>query len=313
MQIKDTTLSSPEVFAALVQWTHAGDVDCVRLLAALKEAEVPEHLWPKEPSEHVVLGRALRECAGREDRVEPIRDGWCLTMVNREKLDLEDPSNTGHDAHQVCVTAKVMLVGDAKVVRVTPEDSPHAALIQHEYERARTLFKASEDLSRWLSQTVVPWVGGVAAKARGGSYYVMKGVGLERIKAIKAALDSVSTVTWQEFKLTGQGETETFKLPTVLNGTAVVLKPEFAGLDAVRLMLNGLIEECDDTCDALATKLNGSLGERALNTQIDIAVQLETKLQNYSTALGIDLGDMVSRLSELKGGLGIALANKIQL
>ena len=40
---------------------------------------------------------------------------------------------------------------------------------------------------------------------------------------------------------------------------------------------------------------------------------MESKIIDYSKALGLDLGDMTGRLTEIKSGLGIALAHEMEL
>ncbi len=311
--LNDVSLDHPDVFCALTQFQHAGHIEQGALFAALDVAGIPSNIYPKPPSDHVCLGRAVKSVAGRSDRVESIAGGWVLTMVHQDRLDLEDEENDGTDAHEVCVTAKVIKVEDATIVRITPEDSIHAPLIREEYEYHQGQFKAAEDISRWLSQTVIPWVGGVAAKARGGSYYVAKGQGLTRMRSVQDALEAVSLYTTRSFK-TLDDVTKSVELPSVVQGTSVVLKPEFAGLDAIRIMLNGIIEECDKTCDDLhGVIMKGGVGKRGLQSKITQAEEMESKLVDYSKALGLDLSDMNSRLLEVKSGLGIALAQELEL
>lgn len=316
IELKDITLDHPDVFCALTQFQHAGYIGQAELFTALEAAGVPKNIWPKAPSDHVCLGRAVKELAGRSDRVESIQGGWVLTTVLHDKLDLEDPENDGTDAHEVSVTAKVIQEGDTQIIRVTPGDSPHAPLIRHEYTFQQERFKASEDISKWLSQHVIPHVGGVAAKARGGSYYVAKGVGLNSLKKVKEALDAVSTFVDRKFKMLDD-PTKTFNIPKVTQGTSLILKPEFRALDAISIMLNGIIEETEKTCDDLHAKLiqtgDGKLGKRGLTTQIASAEALEGKLKDYSKALGLDLSDLNERLDELKAGLGVALVNETEL
>ena len=313
IQLVDIDLEHSDVFCALTQFAHAGYIEQQTLTDALTAAGVPSEVHPKPPSDHVCLGRAMKEASGRHDRVEPIPGGWVLTIVHQEKLDLEDTDNDGSDAHQVSVTAKVIKVEDRQEVRITPWDSPHAALIRHEYSFQQGQFRACEDLSRWLSQHIIPWAGGVPSKARGGSYYVAKGQGLTRMKRVKTALDTVSTYTYREFKMLDD-DTKTFKVPTVTQGTNIMLKPEFMAMDAVRIMLDGIIQETDRVCDELHAKLiTGDLGSRGLKSQIKKAEELEDKLNEYQKALGLDLGDLKERNEELKAGLGVALSATIDL
>lgn len=306
VQLQEIDLDHPDVFCALAQFQHAGYIDQSKLQQALELNGVPKEHWPKPPTNHVCLGRAMREAAGRNDRVEPIADGWVLTKVLSERLDLEDPGNDGTNAHEVCVTAKVIVAGDQQQLRITPISSPHAALIRHEYEHQQGLFKASEDISRWLSQTVIPLVRGVAAKSRGGAYYIAKGSGLTTFRKVKAALDSVSKFNYRAFPCDHGPDVQ---LPIVVTGTHVILKPEFAAMDAVRIMLNGLIEECDRTCTDLQAKLQAdNLGKRALATQIKRADELADKVENYASVLGLNLTEITVRLEELQSHLGISMA-----
>jgi hypothetical protein len=313
IELKDIDVNHPDVLCALVQFQHADYVVQETLFNALEAQGIPKEVWPHSPTPHVCLGRAVDEAAGRKDRVESIKDGWSLTTVHNEKLDLENPDNDGKSAHEVCVTAKVVKTGDVQELRITPTDSPHAALIRHEYERQQGLFRAAEDLSQWLSRVIIPWVGGVAAKARGGSYYVMKGEGLTNIMKIKKALDSISTFDVKHFPILNKPG-ESISLPIVTHGTMLTVKPEFATMDAVRIVINGIIEDTDRLCDDLSEKLtDGDLKAKGLKTQINRAVNLENRLSEYSRVLGTDLSDLNGRLSELKNGLGMALAATVEL
>lgn len=311
--LTDITLDHPDVFCALTQFQHAGYLEQDTLLSALRDRGVPNEYLPKAPSQHVCLGRAVKSVASRNDRVESIRDGWVLTQVHHERLDLEDDANDGKNAHEVHVTAKVIKVGEATLIRITPENAPQAALIRHEYEYHQGQFKASEDLSQWLSRTILPWTGGVATRSRGGSYYIAKGTGMTRIRNIKEALDSVSSFVERKYRSIDDA-TKVFTVPTVSQGTGITLKPEFKSLDAVRIMLNGVIEATDAACDELHVQLTKERqGKRGLKAQITKCEDLEGKLAGYSKALGLDLGDMNDRLAELKAGLGMALLKDTDL
>lgn len=307
VQLQEIGLDHPDVFCAMAQFQHAGYVSQEALFSALETAGITKEHWPKVPTDHVCLGRALRAVASRNDRVEPITGGWVLTKVLSDRLDLETPGNSGTDAHEVCVTAKVIVVGETKQLRVTPISSPHAPLIRAEYDKQCGLFKASEDLSRWLSQTVVPLCGGVAAKARGGAYYIVKGPGLTTFQQVKQAMDEISTFTYSTFKSL-EPTTNSVCLPVVAQGTNVILKPEFAAMDAVRIMLTGLIDECDRTCVDLREKLDSeSLGKRALTTQIKRADELADKVEKYAKTLGLDLTAITERLASLQENLGASM------
>lgn len=308
INIRNTSLDHEDVLCAETKFQHRGSLGQKELLDALKLEGIPEQCLPNSPTDHVCLGRAVKGYARRNDRVESIPGGWVLTLVDKGKLDLEDEDNDGTDAHVVDVTAKILKVEDTTTVKIIPEDHPAAPAIRAEFEAQRGLFRCCEDVSRWLSQTIIPWVGGVASKARGGSYYVMRGTGLDRMKKVKKALDSVSSSTNTVFKPLKE-EDSAIVMPVVTQGTHITLKPEFAELDAVRIMLDSVIRETDTMCDDLHTKLTSNkLGARALKTQIDRAIDHETKVEGYFKALGIDMGDIGDRLKELKGGLGVALA-----
>jgi hypothetical protein len=310
MQINSTDLNHPSVLCAEVKFQHAGYINQDRLLLALIDAEVPEEKFPIPPTEHVMLGRAMNEIAGRKDKVDTIGDGWVLTLVDQEKLDLEKVGNTGADAHQVSLTAKVLRVGTGSVLKMTPDNHHLGPALEQEWQNQQNLFKASEDLSKWLSQVIIPWVGGVASKARGGAYYVRKGEPLVNITKIQQVLDKVSEKHYRQFKVFGL--TDVIDLPVVTQGTLVTLKPEFAELEAIRIMLNGIIEKTDRVCDELHDKLTSNIGERALKTQIGKAAEMEAEIQQYQEALGTDLSDLTVRLTELKNGLGIALLNSLK-
>ena len=315
MQITQTDLHHESVVCAEAKFSHAGYLKQEVLLEALKQVGIPNNKLPAIPSDHVTLGRAVAAIAGRKDRVETTGDGWSLTVVDPEKLDLEKDGNTGTDAHTVCLTAKVLLAGDVRQLRITPEDHPCAALIRFEWDKQQNLFKCSDDISKWLSKVIIPWVGAVASGSRGGSYYVPKGTGLDNMIKVKEVLDSVSARTHKSFQVTGT--TQVISLDQVVQGTIVSLKPEFAELDAIRLLLNGIIEETDKLSDELFEKLgqakDGELQERAVKTQVARAAQMKEKLVSYSTALGIDLADLHSRLDEVSGNLDMFVLERLNI
>jgi len=297
---------------AEARFNYAGYLSVDTVQEALKGAGVPENLLPKAPTDHVCLKRAMKNIANsRKCRVESIGAGWSMSLVDTGKLDLDNPENTGKDAYEVSVTAKVIKAGDFTSVKITPYGHPAADFIRQEFNRQQGLFKCCEDLSVWLTRTAVPWVAGVPAHSRGGSYYVLRGENLNRMKKLQKAFDSISSFDEKSIRgIDGQY----IYVPFVREGVMMTLKPEFAELDAIKIILNSLIEKTDETCDELHEKLmKGNMNRRGLKTQIARAEELEGTLEMFANTLGMDLNDLNSRLTELKTGLGAALLSVTDL
>ena len=307
--ILNTSLDDEGVVAGHVHPAWAGNLSQEKVYEALKAHDIPENVWPKPPNDHKCLQRALDQLRRRgKDRIEALPGkGWALTVVDPEKLDLENPENDGKGAHTVTFTAKVISEGDSTYVRVTPSDRPDiAAFVRGQFEYERTRFSCAKDFSPWFSNTIIPWCQGVAARARGGSWFVPQGEALNRLRRVQAALNSVSEYTWRSVSLRSG---EAIEIPSVHVGGLITIEPRMAELGAIQTLLGNLIEDTDGVCDDIHANLtSGNVGRRSLNAQRKKAWELEGKLQQYSDSLGVDLKDLTARLEEIKCAIGMAEA-----
>jgi hypothetical protein len=292
----------------------AGDVSVKEFHRALADNGIPETVWPGAPSDNKCLERALYSMRSRRALVRPLTKGrgWSLILENADDLDLEKLDNAGDKAHRVEITCKVErgeFDGAVSTLRITPYDHPAVPLIKQEFMRYRGeqdnegLFKCSQDLSQWFSQTIVPWCRGVATRSRGGSYYIMKGQYLDRMIQVAKSLEQASIVQQTEVTVGGTP----INIAKVVQGGRVILKPEVASTAAVEILIDNVISECDRTCDQLSEKLQeGNLGQRALTTQKEVAEDIAAKLKEYESLLGMNLQDVRNRISEITTGIGMA-------
>lgn len=297
------------VEAKPVGW--AGTVSVDRFHDALRNAGVPEDLWPSEPTPNKCLERAVKDLA--EDRRTLVRPlpkskGWSLVYEDASELDLGDNNNfisstDGHKAHTVSLTARVKKVNDTPYVECTPWDHPLATKLSQTFASWQGVFKCSQDLSMWFSQTIVPWCQGVATRARGGSYYIVKGEPLTNMRKIEAALQEVSS-SFESVRYVGNTP---IALTTIESGGRILLKPEVASTVAVEILLENFISECDRVCDDVGAKLeDSSLGHRALNTQAKVANAQAEKVKLVERLLDVKLDELRDRLGELESDAGVA-------
>lgn len=315
IEIKTVNLTDPGVLAGRVSFNYAGVIDQDKLLDALRAQGVPPSKFPARPKDNKSLQRAMLSIKSRKDRVEALKpNGWVLTITKQDRLDLEDPKNTGTDAHEVSVTAKVEKTADCTTLRIIPNDHPAGALLRNEFDYQRGIFHR-QDLSVWLTQTVIPWVNGVVAAGRGGSYYVTRGTNLDNFIKVKTALESVSTY---QNRLIPFKEAETdpgITVNSVVQGVLVHVEPQVAEVAAVKTLIMNLIADCDKVSDEMYDTLTHGVagkpaGKRALKTQLNKALDAEKKLRDYCSLLGLDESSLNTKLKarkdEVQAGISIA-------
>jgi hypothetical protein len=315
LDLTNLPLTDPRVaFVEAKPAGWAGDLQIQKLYQALKDHDIPSSVWPQSPSDNKCLERAIHSLRGQRSLVRPLAKGrgWSLILESADNLDLEKLGNDGREAHNVELTCKVErgeFDSALSSVRVTPNDHPAVPLIKQEFERYRGdtedngLFKCSQDLSVWFSQTIVPWCRGVSTRSRGGSYYIMKGTYLDRMMRVTSALAQASDVDAHTLQVSGKP----IQIHKVRLGGRIILKPEIATTTAVEIMIDNIISECDKVCDQLDEDLQGDkLGLRGLASRKSSAEDTLRKLKEYEELLGTNLDDVRSRLEEVKAGLGMA-------
>lgn len=317
--IEDIDLTDERVAfveAKPVGWASTVSVESFH--AALKAADVPEEKWPSAPTANKCLERAMQSLKdNRRTLIRPLpkSKGWSLVFENGNELELQD-----HDlgfggvarkkqAHSVELTCRVKKVNDTSYVECTPWDHPQGSLVKEKFAEWQDTFKCSQDLSIWFSQTVVPWCNGVATRARGGSYYILKGESLTRMRKVVTALEDVSHSYTSPLSV---GDS-TINITRVEQGGRVILKPEVASQAAVEILIDNFIGECDRVCDTVGDKLTDTnLGHRALSTQTDIATAQVDKLKLFEQALDTRLDDIRDRLEETQSTAGLAALNALE-
>lgn len=290
----------------------AGTITVEAFHKALDDAGVPEDLWPSSPSANKCLQRAMDAMKhNRRTLVRPLPKGkgWSLVYEDGEELELKQDGAMRQTAHTVDLTCRVKKVNDMEYVETTPWDHPLAPAVKREFEQWQDNFKCSQDLSIWFSQTVIPWCQGVATRARGGSYYILKGESLNRMVKVAKALDTVSHIYTVPKSV---GGTE-INITHVEQGGRVILKPEVASTAAVEILLENFLAECDTLCDAVGSKIESrKLGHRALNTQQSIATEQVAKLKLFENVLDTRLDEIRERLEETESNAGLAALQALE-
>jgi len=293
----------------------AGTISVEDLHQSLDLAGVPKEKWPSEPTANKCLERAVNgQKHSRRTLIRPLPKGkgWSLVYENENELNLEDsgtPSAGNRFAHVVDMTCRVKKVNDVEYVEVTPWDHPFASAVKHEFAQWQGTFKCSQDLSIWFSQTVIPWCNGVATRARGGSYYILKGDALSRIRKIDRALERVSHCYSTPLTVGGT----TINITRVEQGGRIILKPEVASAAAVEILIDNFVSECDKVCDTVGERIEkGSLGHRALSTQQSTATAQVTKLKLFEEVLDTKLDELRDRLEETESAAGLAALQALE-
>jgi hypothetical protein len=290
--------------------------------ALLAEGVPPEQL-PSAPGDNRCLERAMQDLRSTRNLVRPLPKsrGWSLVIEDANALDLEkreEAERLGTEleepAHKVEITAKVERAeddGQLSTLRITPEDHPAVPLIRQTFKFHRGtddenqgMFKCSMDLSVWFSQTIIPWVNGVATRSRGGSYYVIRGQNLARLEKVCRALENASKYTTQNISLP---DGNIIKRTKVTAGGRIILKPELGTAAAIEVLIDSVINECDKVCDDMDEKLRSEkLGVRALTSQVTRAERASEKLKEFEDLLGIGLNDTRARIGEVSAATGMA-------
>ena len=332
MDILDNVeLSDPRVaFAEVKPAGWAGYISATKLYAALDEQGVPPELWPNRVTDGKCLQRSFEDCRpkGKRWMTRPLSKGkgWANVLENPSALDLEwieEMRRCGAteeelaeyaSASSVKITGKVeRALTDAglSTLRITPEDHPMVPQLKDTYAYHRGtgdadlgMFKCSEDLSVWFSQTIIPWVKAVATRGRGGTYYVLRSH-FAQIQAVQAALESVSSYKHEEIKELPNGKK--IYRTTVTFGGRLLMKAELPTIAAVEILVNSVITTCEKKLDILDEKLReGTFGGRALSTKAEDVDKYGAFLKEFEDELSFSLDTMRERIAESEAGVGMA-------
>ena len=144
----------------------------------------------------------------------------------------------------------------------SPDDHPMAPLVLETYRAMRDQYKASEDLSVWFSQAIIPAVGGVGKRSRGGVYYVPSHR-RDTLLQVAKGLESVSQSHQIDREVNGV-QCPVFQLT---HGGKLCIEPRYADDScAMEILIDGVIRDTDSALDELASALEPTEGKNNLAT-----------------------------------------------
>jgi hypothetical protein len=298
----------------------AGDLNISDVDNALKAAGVPDEALPKAPSRATAMRRAIEEIAPRGAKVDSLPKGLGVAMSLKDvsRLDLEALSAAAGYAvreassYSATLTAKILVQNvngtEIETLSFSPEDHPMVPLVREVYRAKRDQYKASEDLSVWFSQTIIPSVGGIGKRARGGVYYVPASR-RDLLLSVARGLEAISAFNTVDRNVAGMS----FPVYLLTHGGKICLEPR-TGDDsaAMEIMVDGVIREVDGTLKELIgilqTNNSGdkTLGKRALATKKAEALELEAYLQTWQASASFSSALLQDRLMEIQNAISFA-------
>jgi hypothetical protein len=320
-RINSASFSDPRVTAIEVTPMWAGDLNISDVDAALKNAGVPDEALPKAPSRATAMRRAIEEIAPRGAKVDALPKGLVgvtMSLKDVSRLDLEALSNaTGGSVREAAsynatLTAKVNVQNvngtEIESLSFSPEDHPMVPLMREVYRAKRDQYKASEDLSVWFSQTIIPSIGGIGKRARGGVYYVPASR-RDLLLSVARGLEAISASNTVERNVAGMS----FPVSLLTHGGKICMEPR-TGDDAaaMEIMVDGIIRDVDGTLDDLASVLEANtssgkpLGKRALATKKQEALRLEAEIATWEQVASVSLDLLRNRIEEVRAAIGMA-------
>jgi len=297
----------------------AGDLAITDVDNMLKAEGLPDGLLPAQPSRAIAMRRAFQECAPRGARIDPLPAGMGVAMSLKDvsQLDLEQlASAAGHEVRSAAsyntkFTAKILVENiqgtEIETLTFTPDDHVMAPLVRAVYQAKREQYKASEDLSVWFSQCIIPAVGGVGKRSRGGVYYV-PAARRDTLLKVASALSKLS----QSHAVQRQVQGMQVPMYLLTHGGKLCLEPRFADDSAaMEILIDGVIRDTDSALDGLSDALDVKdgkrpLGRRGLATKKREAANLEQQLSSWENVCSVSLDLLRNRLVELQAGIGIA-------
>lgn len=297
----------------------AGTLSIADVDSALKAAGLPEELLPRQPSRATCMKRAFDHCAPRGARIDPLPKGMGVAMSLKDvsKLDLEAlTAQAGGVVREAAsyhstLTAKILVENingtEIETLTFTPDDHPMVPLVRETYRAMRDQYKASDDLSVWFSQTIIPASRGVPKRSRGGGYYVARPNADVILQAAKG-LEAVSS--YDEIPREVNGVSCPVTRLTV--GGKLCLEPRYADDSAAMdVLINGVINDADGALDELAGALQPSddgkkLGKRGLKSKREEALSMERQIKSWEQVCSVNLDFLRNRLEEIQAGIGMA-------
>lgn len=312
-------LSDPRIAAIEVTPMWAGSLAINDVDEALKDAGVPEALLPKAPSRAVCMKRAFDHCAPRGARIDSLPKGLGVAMSLKDVSMLDLAAVAAQVGGEVRETASYHATLSVKIqvenvngteietLNFSPDDHPMVPLVRETYRAMREQYKASEDLSVWFSQTILPSVGGVGKRSRGGVYYVAshrRGLVVDVAKGLEA----ISQSDMIDREVNGVS----CPVTRLIHGGKLCIEPRYSDdTFAMEIMIDGVIREADSALDDLSDALDPQdgkrpLGKRALGTKREECAKLEAQLAAWENVCSVSLPLIKNRLAEIQSGIGIA-------
>lgn len=301
-------------FEVTPMWS--GDLPIAQVDAALLSAGVPQDLLPPAPSRATAMRRAFDEVAPRGAKIDALPKGLGVTMSIKDvgKLDLEaltrESGSTVREAasYHSTLTAKILVQDingtEVETVTFSPDDHPMVPILQQVYQVKKDTYKMSEDLSVWFSQRIIPALGGVGKRARGGVYYV-PAAKKELLQSVHAALNTLSVSRQLERSVGGKS----FPVYILEHGGKLCIEGRTADDAAsMEILVDGIVRDADSAIDDLLTAVSGEtkLGVRALRSKKAQAEELEAQIARWENVTACNLELLRSRVGELQKAIGTA-------
>lgn len=308
MAIIDTEnleLSHPSVGAISVFSRQRGFMPIEETEQGLQKAGLPQSLMPPVPGPSVALRRAVEDATkgDKNRRVESKgkRSGVVYSIINldRDRIDLEEDNGFGIANAELSARIEKNGVGAYSLV-ITPEDHPQVEQIREFFSFHQENFKCSEDLSKWLSQTVFksPLLKSVARPGHGGGMYYVPKAGFDLVLKIRDTLNEMS-----EFDHRNQ----------LTRGVRLYTQPVFHGFsDCLDAMTDAFLDDFTKTCNGLESYLVGwedgdaKVRWKGMETKAKEAEQLNAKLKAFKESCGLSVDDMSVRIKALSSRISMA-------
>lgn len=278
----------------VVYWEMHGGTSFSALLEAFEESGLPEDLAPRPMTLDAVCRDIMRQFArevranrprksrGARVLVRPTDTGYALVeerresegaplaynvLVEAEPTGAEPGNDDGDDVFSVRVVAQF----DDAV-----ED---AARELHERLNAEAEAVSARTVSRWLVRTVMPAVGAVTLRDRGGVYFVPRSSAETFDKVARIVIGCSSHVVHQI--------------------------PATTCREAVEAIVAALTAEVRETVVETEHDLDTGLTARKAGNRMSILNALQSKVRRYEDALSTSLGELHGQCDALSAELSV--------
>lgn len=304
IDLGDIDLHHNAIGAVSIYSKQAGFLS-VEATVRLLQAHLPAKLLPPEVGHSTALRRAVEDGAkgSKNKRVESkgksSKAVYSIISIDREGLDLEESSGKGIADSELSARVEENGVGGESLV-IHPIDHPQAQYIRERYDFHRYHFKCSEDLSKWMSQTIMtaPELQAITRPGHGGGlYYIPKGPGFDLALKIKDALEEINVYSGR----------------TLTQGVKVYAQPVFTQFsDCVDAITDALLDDFDKACDGINSYLHSfEEGEntvrfKGLESKAKEAQNLRKKLDSFAKACGMSFDDLKPRIDAVEARIAMA-------